>query len=147
MTLEGLHYNLLLVHKLNSLKKTQLVLYFKNFTYILLNMNILITGGAGYLGSVITGKLLNNGYKVTVLDKLIFNQVSLLEHKNTTSISSNIYANLNPFSHHNSINNISTSSDSSHIKVTVRFRPMNNVENVSILFLFFKTSLQLNSQT
>jgi nucleoside-diphosphate-sugar epimerase len=43
-------------------------------------MKILITGGAGYLGSVITGKLLNAGYEVTVLDKLIFNQVSLLSH-------------------------------------------------------------------
>ena len=43
-------------------------------------MKILITGGAGYLGSVITGKLLNSGYEVTVLDKLIFNQVSLLSH-------------------------------------------------------------------
>ena len=43
-------------------------------------MKILITGGAGYLGSVITGKLLNAGYEVTVLDKLVFNQVSLLSH-------------------------------------------------------------------
>lgn len=43
-------------------------------------MKILITGGAGYLGSVITGKLLSAGYEVTVLDKLIFNQVSLLSH-------------------------------------------------------------------
>jgi nucleoside-diphosphate-sugar epimerase len=43
-------------------------------------MKILITGGAGYLGSVITGKLLNVGYEVTVLDKLVFNQVSLLSH-------------------------------------------------------------------
>lgn len=42
--------------------------------------NILITGGAGYLGSVITGKLLSNGYKVTVLDKLLFNQTSLLQY-------------------------------------------------------------------
>lgn len=41
-------------------------------------MKILITGGAGYLGSVITGKMLNSGHKVVVLDKLIFNQTSLL---------------------------------------------------------------------
>jgi nucleoside-diphosphate-sugar epimerase len=43
-------------------------------------MKILITGGAGYLGSVITGKMLSAGYKVIVLDKLIFNQVSLLTY-------------------------------------------------------------------
>ena len=43
-------------------------------------MKILITGGAGYLGSVITGKMLNKGYEVIVLDKLIFNQVSLLSY-------------------------------------------------------------------
>ena len=41
-------------------------------------MKILITGGAGYLGSVITQKLLESGYSVVVLDKLIFNQLSLL---------------------------------------------------------------------
>ncbi len=43
-------------------------------------MKILITGGAGYLGSVITGKMLSEGHEVTVLDKLIFNQVSLLSY-------------------------------------------------------------------
>ena len=43
-------------------------------------MKVLITGGAGYLGSVITETLLDNGYHVTCLDKLIFNQVSLLPH-------------------------------------------------------------------
>lgn len=43
-------------------------------------MKILITGGAGYLGSVITAKLLDYGYQVTVLDKLLFNQTSLLQH-------------------------------------------------------------------
>ena len=43
-------------------------------------MKILITGGAGYLGSVITGKMLNAGHQVIVLDKLIFNQVSLLTY-------------------------------------------------------------------
>ena len=43
-------------------------------------MKILITGGAGYLGSVMVGKFLNRGYKVTVLDNLLFNQTSLLHY-------------------------------------------------------------------
>ena len=43
-------------------------------------MKILITGGAGYLGSVIVGKMLNEGYEVVVLDKLLFNQTSLLQY-------------------------------------------------------------------
>jgi len=43
-------------------------------------MKVLITGGAGYLGSVIVGKLLNEGYQVIVLDKLLFNQTSLLQY-------------------------------------------------------------------
>lgn len=43
-------------------------------------MKILITGGAGYLGSVLVGKLLSLNYEVIVLDKLLFNQTSLLQH-------------------------------------------------------------------
>ena len=43
-------------------------------------MKILITGGAGYLGSVITGKMLDSGHHVIVLDKLLFNQTSLLQY-------------------------------------------------------------------
>ncbi len=41
---------------------------------------ILITGGAGYLGSVATGVLLNRGHKVTVLDSLIYRQHSLFQY-------------------------------------------------------------------
>ncbi len=43
-------------------------------------MKVLVTGGAGYLGSVIVDKLLKNEYEVIVLDKLLFNQTSLLQY-------------------------------------------------------------------
>ena len=42
--------------------------------------NVLITGGAGYLGSVLVDYLLGNGYSVTVLDNLMYKQTSLLHY-------------------------------------------------------------------
>ncbi|MBI3853528.1 MAG: SDR family oxidoreductase [Verrucomicrobia bacterium] len=42
-------------------------------------MNILITGGAGYIGSVLTPTLLSFGHEVTVLDNFCFRQNSLTD--------------------------------------------------------------------
>jgi len=41
-------------------------------------MKVLITGGAGYLGSTLTDLLLSNGFEITVVDKLMYDQTSLL---------------------------------------------------------------------
>jgi nucleoside-diphosphate-sugar epimerase len=40
---------------------------------------VLLTGGAGYLGSVLCEHLLDAGYQVTVVDKLIYGQHSLFQ--------------------------------------------------------------------
>ena len=42
-------------------------------------MKILITGGAGYLGSVMIPRFLAEGYEVVVLDNFMYNQNSLLD--------------------------------------------------------------------
>ena len=49
-----------------------------------MSKKVLITGGAGYIGSVLAELLLNKGYNVTVYDNLIYKQTSLLHLCNET---------------------------------------------------------------
>ena len=44
-----------------------------------MNETILIPGGAGYIGSTLVPTLLKQGFSVTVVDSLIFNQTALLD--------------------------------------------------------------------
>lgn len=41
--------------------------------------HVLVTGGAGYIGSVLCRQLLDRGYRVTVLDNFLYRQNSLLD--------------------------------------------------------------------
>ena len=52
--------------------------------------NILITGGAGYVGSVLTKDLLKKGYQVTVLDLMIYGSEVLTKHKNLSIVKGDI---------------------------------------------------------
>ena len=45
-------------------------------------MNVLVTGGAGYIGSELIGYLLNDGYKVVAIDNLMYDPTSLLRYTN-----------------------------------------------------------------
>jgi len=42
-------------------------------------MNILVTGGAGYIGSILVPILVDKGYSVTVIDNFMYKQNSLLD--------------------------------------------------------------------
>ena len=52
--------------------------------------NIFITGGAGYVGAVLVPHLLEEGYKVTVLDLMIYGEHVLPTHENLKSVKGDI---------------------------------------------------------
>jgi nucleoside-diphosphate-sugar epimerase len=57
------------------------------------NRHVLITGGAGYIGSILTSELLRANYRVTVLDSLLFGGESIvpfLNHPNFHFIKSDV---------------------------------------------------------
>lgn len=55
----------------------------------ILNMNICITGGGGYIGSSLVPQLLNHGHKITVLDTFYYGD-HLPEHENLRKIKGDI---------------------------------------------------------
>ena len=48
-----------------------------------MSLKILVTGGAGYIGSVVTSYLLDKGYKIVVLDDLSVGKLSAVDKRST----------------------------------------------------------------
>ena len=60
-----------------------------------MSKNILITGGAGYVGSALVPKLLDSGFKVTVLDLMIYGETVLIANENLKVIVIKLYVKVN----------------------------------------------------
>jgi len=75
-----------------------------NFSEV--SMKILITGGAGYKGIVLTQKLLNKGHKVTVLDNFMYGYepiLHLVKHPNLNIIKKDIRNGVEKIEHYDVI--------------------------------------------
>ena len=56
-----------------------------------MSYDILVTGGAGYLGSIMVPDLLAAGHKVTVLDIIMFKKTSLNHCCHNENLNSKVY--------------------------------------------------------
>ena len=52
--------------------------------------NILVTGGAGYVGAVLVPRLIREGYRVTVIDLMIYGEDVLTEHPSLNIVKGDI---------------------------------------------------------
>jgi nucleoside-diphosphate-sugar epimerase len=51
-----------------------------------MSKKILLVGGAGYVGSVLTHELLERGYAVRILDRLYFGDIGLRDHRDRVEL-------------------------------------------------------------
>ena len=49
-------------------------------------MNILVIGGAGYIGSFLSTELLKKGHFVTIIDKLVFGEKAIKHLKKNVAV-------------------------------------------------------------
>lgn len=84
---EGIVKDILLKEEIiQLLKQSSLPTYQKDFVSVTEN-KILIIGGAGFIGSVLTKQLLDKGYSVKILDNFIYGDKSIEEFKGIAGFS------------------------------------------------------------